>query len=161
MCFDGPMAPLRLPRRGPTAATVRAVPVLAALIALAVSAPVLGQGAPALTPRLSLPLDCRVGVDCWIASHVDLDPSRGFADYACGRLGYNGHKGTDIAIRDLGAMAEGVAVLAAAPGIVSNWRDGMADISVGEAGRAKAIKGIECGNGVMIEHEAGWTTQYC
>ncbi len=80
MCFDGPMAPLRSPRRGPTAAVGALAPVLAALIALGVAAPVLGQGAPVFTPKLSLPLDCRVGVDCWIAAHVDLDPGPGFAD---------------------------------------------------------------------------------
>ena len=165
MCFDGPMAPLRSPCRGPfiTAAAATRALALAALIALAVSAPVLGQGqgAPVFTPKLSLPLDCRVGVDCWIAAHVDLDPGPGFADYACGRLGYDGHKGTDIAIRDRRAMAEGVAVLAAAPGIVGNWRDGMADIGVREAGRRRAIEGRECGNGLTIDHGMGWTTQYC
>ena len=162
MCFDGPMAAFEDPRRkGPTAGASRA-PVLAALIALAAlgaPAPVMGQAAP--TPKLSLPLDCRPGVDCWIAAHVDLDPGRGFADYACGHLGYDGHKGTDIAIRDLAAMAEGVAVLAAAPGIVGNWRDGMADAGVREAGRRQAIEGRECGNGVTIDHGMGWTTQYC
>ncbi|MCH8198065.1 MAG: M23 family metallopeptidase [Proteobacteria bacterium] len=159
------MASLRSPRRGPfiTAATVRAVPapVLAALIALGLSAPILGQGAPVLTPKLSLPLDCRPGISCWIAAHVDLDPGGGVADYACGRLTYDGHKGTDIAIRDRRAMAAGVAVLAAAPGIVTNWRDGMADIGVREAGRRRAIEGRECGNGVTIDHGMGWTTQYC
>ncbi|MCH9052676.1 MAG: hypothetical protein IIA72_16640, partial [Proteobacteria bacterium] len=125
-------------------------PVLAAagaLIALGMAAPALGQGAPGPTPKLSLPLDCRPGISCWIAAHVDLDPGRGFADYACGHLGYNGHKGTDIAIRDLGAMEEGVAVLAAAPGIVKNWRDGMADIGVGGAGlrHAEAASAAQAG----------------
>ena len=166
MCFDGPMAPFRSPRRGPTATrapVLAAVGALIALAALGMAAPVLGQGqgAPVFTPKLSLPLDCRVGVDCWIAAHVDLDPGGGVADYACGHLSYNGHKGTDIAIRDLGAMAEGVAVLAAAPGIVSNWRDGMEDVGVREAGRRRAIEGRECGNGLTIDHGMGWTTQYC
>ncbi len=168
------MASLRSTPRRPLATGAPVLAAAGALIALGMAAPALGQGAPGLAPKLSLPLDCRPGVDCWIAAHVDLDPGRGFADYACGHLGYNGHKGTDIAIRDLGAMEEGVAVLAAAPGIVKNWRDGMADIGVGEAGlrhaeaasaaqagRRRAIEGRECGNGVMIDHGRGWTTQYC
>ncbi|MCH8197631.1 MAG: M23 family metallopeptidase [Proteobacteria bacterium] len=159
------MVSLRSPRRGPfiTAAAATRALALAALIALAVAAPVLGQGqgAPVFTPKLSLPLDCRPGISCWIAAHVDLDPGGGVADYACGGLGYDGHKGTDIAIRDRRAMAEGVAVLAAAPGIVKNWRDGMADTGVREAGRRRAIEGRECGNGVTIDHGMGWTTQYC
>ena len=159
MCFHGPLVSLRSPRRGPSAA----VGALIALAALGVAAPVLGQGqgAPVFTPKLSLPLDCRPGISCWIAAHVDLDPGPGFADYACGHLSYDGHKGTDIAIRDRRAMAEGVAVLAAAPGIVKNWRDGMADTGVREAGRRRAIEGRECGNGLTIDHGMGWTTQYC
>jgi murein DD-endopeptidase MepM/ murein hydrolase activator NlpD len=36
----------------------------------------------------------------------------------------------------------------------------MEDISVKTAGKA-AIAGKECGNGVLIEHEGGWSTQYC
>jgi hypothetical protein len=162
--FDNP--PGDDPFRKGVGVAAKAVAVLAfcALIAfgaVAVPAPVLGQGVAALAPRLSLPVDCRPGVDCWISSLVDLDPGRGVADFACGRLGYNDHKGTDFAIRDLGAMEQGVGVLAAAPGVVRNWRDGVADVSVRETGRAKAIEGRECGNGVMIEHGMGWTTQYC
>ena len=88
-------------------------------------------------------------------------PRRGVADYAYGRISYDGHKGTDIAIRDFSAMEEGMAVLAAAPGVVRRRRDGMEDIGVSEAGRAKAVKGRECGNGVVIGHGTGWTTQYC
>jgi murein DD-endopeptidase MepM/ murein hydrolase activator NlpD len=36
----------------------------------------------------------------------------------------------------------------------------MEDISIKTAGKA-AIAGKECGNGVLIEHESGWRTQYC
>ena len=36
----------------------------------------------------------------------------------------------------------------------------MEDISVKTVGKA-AIAGEECGNGVLIEHEGGWSTQYC
>jgi hypothetical protein len=36
----------------------------------------------------------------------------------------------------------------------------MEDISVKTVGKA-AIAGKECGNGVLIEHEGGWRTQYC
>ena len=36
----------------------------------------------------------------------------------------------------------------------------MEDVSVKVAGKG-AIAGKECGNGVMLEHEGGWRTQYC
>jgi murein DD-endopeptidase MepM/ murein hydrolase activator NlpD len=53
-----------------------------------------------------------------------------------------------------------VEVLAAAPGRVVGGRNDMEDISVKTVGKA-AIAGKECGNGVMLEHEGGWRTQYC
>ena len=111
-------------------------------------------------PRLRLPLECVLGTSCWIANHVDLDPGPGTLDYACGHLTYNDHNGTDFAIRDLRAMADGVRVLAAAPGKVAAVRDSEPDISVRERG-LDAIKGKECGNGVRVDHGGGWQTQYC
>ena len=81
-------------------------------------------------------------------------------DYACGRLSYAGHNGTDYALRDRSVMVEGVAVLAAAPGVVTAVRDGMPDISMAQSGQ-KTIEGRECGNGVLLDLGAGWETQYC
>src|SRR5258706_7526145 len=75
-------------------------------------------------PGFSLPLRCTPGSDCWIANHVDLDPGPGVRDYTCARFSYDGHNGTDFALRDLNAMAEGVAVLAAAAGRVLRARNG-------------------------------------
>ena len=51
-------------------------------------------------------------------------------------------------------------MLAAAPGRVIGGRNDMEDVSVKTAGKA-AIAEKECGNGVMLEHEGGWRTQYC
>ena len=75
--------------------------------------PPLAQGADF---KLAFPVDCTLGQDCVIQNYVDVDPSKGWHDYQCGFLSYDGHKGTDIRIRDYRAMAEGVAVLAAADG---------------------------------------------
>jgi hypothetical protein len=109
---------------------------------------------------LALPLDCEPGQSCWILRYVDHDPGPGARDYACGPVTGDGHKGTDIAIRDLEAMVEGVEVRAAAAGVVEALRDGMADVSVEETGR-DAVAGRECGNAIRIAHEGGWTTWYC
>jgi hypothetical protein len=121
----------------------------------------LAMPAAAAPPRdLALPVDCTPGMDCWFLRYVDHDPGPGVRDYMCGGLSGDGHKGTDIALRDLAAMAAGVEVRAAAAGVVDALRDGMADVSVDMVGR-EAIAGKECGNGIRLAHGDGWTTWYC
>ena len=109
---------------------------------------------------LSLPVDCEPGVDCWVFNYVDTDPGKDYADFACGRMSYDAHKGTDIAFAHTGRLNDRIAVRAAADGRVLGVRDGMRDISVRLIGRA-AVKGKECGNGVRVDHGGGWHTQYC
>jgi hypothetical protein len=119
-------------------------------------------GAPAAAvadPTFSLPVACALGQDCFIQSYVDTDMSAAAKDYTCGSLTYDGHKGTDIRLRNYVAMESGVDVLAAAPGTVLRIRDGMADISVAETG-AEAVKNREAGNSVIVDHGDGWVTQY-
>jgi hypothetical protein len=109
---------------------------------------------------LTLPIDCTLGDDCYIQQVVDQDPSDGIKDFQCGRLTYDGHKGTDFALPSLAAVERGVAVLAAAQGEIRAVRDSMADILQG-ASSAPDVGGKECGNGVVIRLENGWETQYC
>ena len=111
-------------------------------------------------PELSLPLDCTPGESCFVQNYVDRDPGPDALDFTCGPLTYDGHKGTDIALTSLAAMQAGVAVRAAADGIVTGMRDGMAD-RIMTAENADQIKGRECGNGLVIDHGDGWVTQYC
>jgi len=152
------IAPLPTKRRGPAR--------LAALLALAMSAPAAGQTVPPSEPAapppapLAWPLACQPGTDCWIINYFDVDPGPEATDYRCGTRTFDGHKGTDIAIRDMAAMEEGVPVLAAAGGVVRGLRDEVQDISVEEIGE-DAVRGRECGNGVLIDHGGGWSTQYC
>jgi murein DD-endopeptidase MepM/ murein hydrolase activator NlpD len=105
---------------------------------------------------LALPIRCQPGVSCFFQNYVDHDASDKARDYRCGGRSYDGHDGTDIRIRNLEIQRQGVEVLAAAPGRVVGGRNDMEDISV-----KTAIAGKECGNGVMLEHEGGWRTQYC
>ena len=110
--------------------------------------------------ELSLPIDCDVGRDCWFVNFVDQDPGPGVRDFGCGAHGYDGHKGTDIAIRDSAVMTGGVDVIASVSGVVAGVRDGMLDGAYLKGGKAD-IDGKECGNGVLVRHADGWETQYC
>jgi len=134
-----------------------------AALALAVAAALLSAGqatAHQAPPKLGVPLACTMGRDCFVQNYVDVDPGAGARDHTCGPLTRDGHKGTDIRLVDLGAMRGGVAVVAAAAGTVLALRDGMADAGLSEASR-EAIKGRECGNGVVVDLGGGWHTQYC
>jgi murein DD-endopeptidase MepM/ murein hydrolase activator NlpD len=117
-------------------------------------------GASHAQPQFSIPIDCEIGKGCLVQNYADRDPGPGIRDFACGSMSYDGHKGTDFRIRDLTVMRRGVAVLAAAPGSVAATRDGVDDVSIREGGQAK-VKGLECGNGVLLDHGGGWVTQYC
>jgi hypothetical protein len=119
--------------------------LFALLVPLALADPAVAQP----PDPLALPIDCTPGADCWVLRYVDHEPGPGVRDYMCGGLTGDGHKGTDIAIRDLAAMAAGVEVRAAAAGLVDALRDGMPDVSLNEAGRP-AIEGKECGNGIRL-----------
>lgn len=110
--------------------------------------------------ELALPMDCQLGETCFIQHYPDHDPGPAAQDFTCGTLTYEGHDGTDIALPNLATMRAGVAVLAAAPGIVRGVRDGRPDISVSDP-EAPPLDGMECGNGVAIQHEGGYETQYC
>lgn len=131
---------------------------LRAAFGLALLLAAVGSSAAA-PPQLQLPVACEYGKTCFIQNYFDHDPGPGRADYHCGRLTYDGHHGTDFRLRDEVDMQHGVPVLAAAAGVVKATRDGMADISIRDL-PPDSIKGREAGNGVIIEHEDGWTTQY-
>lgn len=120
---------------------------------------VLWGAACASAPQFDLPLDCDMQTDCFIQQYFDADPGSGYKDYACGRLSYDGHTGTDFRVRDLVHMDEGVPVLAAAPGTVRAIRDGMDDVSVRETGTA-SLDGRFAGNSVVVSHGGGVETQY-
>lgn len=120
-------------------------------------APQTGGGAEA---GLSIPIACELSDTCQVQNLVDRDPGPGAKDFRCGSLTYEGHNGVDFRLRDLAAERAGVAVLAAADGTVARVRDGVADVSV-KVGGLEAVKGQECGNGLVIDHGHGLSTQYC
>lgn len=127
---------------------------------LLLATPLLAPRLHAEPPRLALPIDCTPGRDCFLQNYLDHDPGPGAADFTCGPLTYDGHRGTDFSLLSQQQMERGVRILAAAPGRVAGTRDGMIDRLYTEA-EAPRINGRDCGNGVLIEHEGGWVTQYC
>lgn len=108
----------------------------------------------------SLPLDCTFGETCFIQQYLDHDPSNGARDYRGGSMSYDGHSGVDLRVPSMAAQQRGVAVLAAAAGIVKATRDGIADVNVRVVG-FESVASQQCGNAVVIAHEGGWETQYC
>ena len=119
----------------------------------------LSQSGPA-APKFVFPLSCRLGADCVIQNYKDADPTPAARDHKCGSRTYVDHDGTDFRLKTMAQQRRGVDVLAAAAGKVVGGRDGVPDLSVRVRGAA-AVKGQECGNGVMIDHGGGWATQYC
>ncbi|KIC41480.1 peptidase M24 [Ruegeria sp. ANG-R] len=110
--------------------------------------------------RLEIPVDCQLGKTCHIQNYFDHTPTGKFRDFRCGSLTYDGHTGTDFGLPTLANMKNGVDVLAAAPGKVRAVRDGMLDKKF-DPNAANDVENRECGNGVVIEHDDGWETQYC
>jgi murein DD-endopeptidase MepM/ murein hydrolase activator NlpD len=130
-------------------------------LALAPLTLLVGAGpAPAPTPRLAWPVDCKLGQTCAIQHYPDDDPGPGVRDYACHARTYAKHDGTDIRLTSMVLERRGVNVLAAAAGTVLRVRDGVEDRSVREQPPG-AVAGTECGNGLVIDHGGGWETQYC
>jgi hypothetical protein len=109
---------------------------------------------------IALPIDCTLGETCYVQNFVDLDPTKTIRDHACTDATYDGHKGTDFALLSHAALADNFPVRAAASGVVRGVRNSMPD-RLATAENAMDYAGKECGNGVVIDHGAGWETQYC
>lgn len=131
------------------------IPLFALLVFSHATQPLAGEA----TPSLSLPIDCKIGIDCFVQNYVDHDASPAYSDFTCGSLSYDGHKGTDIRLADMPAMRQGYAVRAAADGYVRATRDGMEDANIRQTGTS-AIQGREAGNSVVVVHGNGWESQY-
>lgn len=137
----------------------RTIPVL--IMALCGPFLIMGATAQAGALRLSLPIACTPGQDCFVQQYVDDDASSQARDYACGKESYDGHTGTDIRVRSLKDAARGVPVIAAASGIVTALRDGVQDHVVRTNADRDAVVDKECGNGVIVSRSDGWQFQYC
>mgnify|MGYP001154009466 CR=1 FL=1 len=100
------------------ATATRRMPSLIRLLGVVVC---LNAAAGAAELRLASPLACGPADGCSIQNYVDVEPGPGVQDFACGVLSYDGHRGTDFQVPDLKRMRRGVAVLAAASGVVLRY----------------------------------------
>ncbi|KIT17404.1 M23 family metallopeptidase [Jannaschia aquimarina] len=115
--------------------------------------PFLLLAAPACAEMLRPPLDCDLGRTCFVQQYPDADPGPGVADFTGGPLSYDGHDGTDFRVADLEALDDAPPVIAPADGTVLRARD---DVPGGAF-----PEGQDCGNGLVIDHGEGVTTQLC
>lgn len=137
----------------------RYIVLLLLSLLLAVGCSVASPATPTL--KLGLPIECTLGKDCFVLLYPDRDPGPDAVDFGCGRMTYDGHKGTDFAIPDEKTMAQGVVVQASAPGTVLRIRNNIRDRRILDPSQTSGVEGTECGNGVVIEHDENWQTQYC
>ncbi|MET0155616.1 MAG: M23 family metallopeptidase [Rickettsiales bacterium] len=109
-----------------------------------------------------MPLACEYGKECYVSRYFDHSGPKDekAADYTCGNLSAHKYASTDFILSDRGGEEKNVMALAADAGVVAFARDGLEDVDVRLVGE-EAVRGRECGNGVVISHERGYSTQYC
>jgi len=118
---------------------------------------VAASSVPATGIELGMPIDCVIGETCMVQNYVDAEPGAGAKDFECGPLAYDNHQGTDFRLRNRAEVAKGYAVLATAPGTVVNVIDDQPDHGFALA----QDNPFGCGNAVILDHGAGWLSQYC
>lgn len=135
--------------------------------ALSIAVAIIGSGAllshanAGERTSLGLPVNCKLRLDCFVQQLPDVDPGQGTLDPLCGQATYQGHTGWDIRLRSLSDIAQDVPVIAVADGTVSRLRDGVPDQIFDATNDRLRLKDKECGNGIVIDHHGGLSSQYC
>lgn len=111
--------------------------------------------------KLQFPVNCVLQDTCFVSSYFDFDRQKGhISDYMCGSVSKDNQNGTHIILPDFKSMALNFFVLAAADGTVIAISRGLPDLVIDKK-NLPSYPQSPCGNGIVIEHEAGWTTRYC
>ena len=114
-----------------------------------------GSGPPPPPPPTQFvePLAGTLNQTFFYLNYLDEESGTGLADYTCGPKTYNGHQGTDITLANFAVMDSGVAVRAAAAGMVMNTHDGEFD-------RQKQWISGAVANYVAVRHPDGVVSYY-
>lgn len=113
-------------------------------------------------PQFGAPLKCDWGKNCFILQYVDTDPSSEARDFQCSIQSYDDHKGTDFALPTHDLMQTGIPVLAVRDGTILRTRSHMKDFPPSDAQVDQFYKAkTSCGNGLVLDHGDGWSSQYC
>jgi len=114
-------------------------------------------------PAFQWPVQCTLNEDCWVINYVDIDQNDDIGtDFKCLNRSYEGHNGTDIAVKSVIDITNGVPILSAANGVIKRMRNGEPDrlASAKDIAEIKKMR-KECGNAIMIDHDNGIETVYC
>lgn len=103
---------------------------------------------------LQWPLPGVENQDYILLNYVDHGGPGDIEDYHCGLKSYDGHQGIDIALKSFAQMDTGVAILAAAAGVVAEVHDGEFDRNT------SWDNGGGFANHVALQHDGGWYTYY-
>lgn len=112
-----------------------------------------GPGPRADATTFVEPLAGTLNQTFYYLNYVDEQAGGGLRDYACGPKTYDGHQGTDITLANFAVMDSGVAVRAAAAGMVTTTHDGEFD-------RQKRWVTGAIANYVAIRHPDGVVSWY-
>jgi hypothetical protein len=99
------------------------------------------------------PIDATPYVTVFHGAYVDQAGDGDRRDYTCGAKTYDGHRGTDLLLKNFTVQDSGVRVVAAAAGRVTHVEDGFGDRST-----TGGLGGF--GNHVVVEHTARLATVY-
>jgi hypothetical protein len=106
----------------------------------------------ALAIELDFPLNCKLGVNCWISdlqSHLLQKNKNKEVDFLCKSKTYPGNIGTAFATRRNDHMNNSVEVISPINGRVKSVKDGINDISINEIDRQSPVSD-KCGNFVIL-----------
>lgn len=103
--------------------------------------------------RFISPIDATPNATVFLGAYVDHASDKGRLDYTCDTKTYDGHRGTDLLLRNLTVQDSGVRVVAAAAGRVTRVEDGFSDRNT-----TSGFGGF--GNHVVVEHGPRLETIY-
>jgi murein DD-endopeptidase len=103
------------------------------------------------TPILHLPVDCKLGEDCFVTSYPDASTGVEPKDFRCGGLAYAGLDSTIFRLKDEPMMEKGVEVRSPERGVVKFYKFNAEETDSSDL----------CGNHVVISHEGGYESTIC